>query len=190
LASAAVWQWQCVISAAAADSSVAAMFSLFITHDEYFVRCRGSGGGYYNVFDLSSYKLLNGRWQCGGSAAMAAWQRRAVLRRCWQGGSGDGRAVAARRWQHSKNSVAVVAVQRQRGSGKHGGSVGSAAAAALAARQRRPAWRLRRKFGGIAASSAASEWGELRCRHMPPRWRRRHRRQQRWRGHYQQSTIN
>jgi hypothetical protein len=34
---------QCVISAAAAGSSAAAMFPLFITHDEYFVRCGGSG---------------------------------------------------------------------------------------------------------------------------------------------------
>ncbi len=33
------------MSAAAAGSSVAAMFPLFITHDEYFVRCGGSGGG-------------------------------------------------------------------------------------------------------------------------------------------------
>jgi hypothetical protein len=40
-------QWrQCVISAAAAGSSVVAMFPLFITHDEYFVRCSGSVGGY------------------------------------------------------------------------------------------------------------------------------------------------
>ncbi len=36
------------------------MFPLFITHDEYFVRCGGSGGGgsIYDVFDLSSYELL------------------------------------------------------------------------------------------------------------------------------------
>jgi hypothetical protein len=58
---AAVWRRQCVISAAVAGSSTAAMFPLFITHDEYFVRCGGSGGGYYDVFDLSSYELLNGQ---------------------------------------------------------------------------------------------------------------------------------
>jgi hypothetical protein len=34
---------------------------LFITHDEYFVRCGGNGGGYYDVFDLSSYELLSGQ---------------------------------------------------------------------------------------------------------------------------------
>ncbi len=39
----------------------AAMFPLFITHDEYFVRCGGNGGGYYDVFDLSSFKLLSGQ---------------------------------------------------------------------------------------------------------------------------------
>jgi hypothetical protein len=57
LASASVRWRQCVISAVAAGSSAAAMFPLFITHDEYFVRCGGNGGGYYDVFDLSSYKL-------------------------------------------------------------------------------------------------------------------------------------
>jgi hypothetical protein len=56
-----VWRRQCVISAAAAVSSAAAMFPLFITHDEYFLRCGGNGGGYYDVFDLSSYKLLSGQ---------------------------------------------------------------------------------------------------------------------------------
>ncbi len=45
-----MWGRQCVISAAAAGSSVAAMFPLFITHDEYFVRCGGNGGGYYDGF--------------------------------------------------------------------------------------------------------------------------------------------
>jgi hypothetical protein len=38
--------------------SGAAMFPLFITHDEYFVRCGGNGEGYYNVFYLSSYNFL------------------------------------------------------------------------------------------------------------------------------------
>ncbi len=38
----AVRRRQCVISAATAGSSAAAMFPLFITHDEYFVRCRGA----------------------------------------------------------------------------------------------------------------------------------------------------
>ncbi len=42
---AAVRRQQCVIRAAAVGSSAAAMFPLFITHDEYFVRCSGSGGG-------------------------------------------------------------------------------------------------------------------------------------------------
>ncbi len=45
LAAEAVRRWQCVTSAAAVGSSVAAMSPLFITHDEYFVRCGGSGGG-------------------------------------------------------------------------------------------------------------------------------------------------
>ncbi len=49
MALAAVQQRQDVISAVAAGSSVAAMFLLFITHDEYFVRCGGNGGGYYDV---------------------------------------------------------------------------------------------------------------------------------------------
>ncbi len=56
MASVAVWRRQCVISAVVAGSNAAAMFPLFITHDEYFVRCGGSGGGYYNVFDMSSYE--------------------------------------------------------------------------------------------------------------------------------------
>jgi hypothetical protein len=72
LALVAVQRWQCVISAAAAGSSAAVMFPLFITHDEYFVRYGGSGGGYYNVFDLSSYELLSGRRQCGSSPLAAA----------------------------------------------------------------------------------------------------------------------
>ncbi len=42
----------------------------------------------------------------------------------------------------------------------------------------------------VIASAAAAERRELRCRHAPPRWRQRHRRQQQWCGHYQQSTIN
>ncbi len=50
MALAAVRWRQCVISAAAAGSSVAAMFPLFITHDEYFVRSGGSGRGYYVFF--------------------------------------------------------------------------------------------------------------------------------------------
>ncbi len=45
LALAAVRRRQCVVSAVAVGSSVAAMFPLFITHDEYFVRCGGNGGG-------------------------------------------------------------------------------------------------------------------------------------------------
>jgi hypothetical protein len=61
LALAAVWRGQCVISVVAAGSSAAAMFPLFITYDEYFVQCGGNGGGYYDVFDLSSYKLLSGQ---------------------------------------------------------------------------------------------------------------------------------
>ncbi len=50
MALAAVRRWQCVISVAAAGSSAAAMFPLFITHDEYFVRCSGNGGRYYDVY--------------------------------------------------------------------------------------------------------------------------------------------
>jgi hypothetical protein len=61
LASAAVRQRQCVISTVAVGSSAVAMFPLFITHDEYFVRCGGNGGEYYNVLDLSSYELLSGQ---------------------------------------------------------------------------------------------------------------------------------
>ncbi len=95
------------------------------------------------------------------SAAAERWRQRGGG---GQRGSGVGsRAmVVAERWQHGGGSVAagsmaVVAVRRQCGGGKHGGGVGSAAAAALAARQWRPAWRLRQKFGGIAASAAAAE---------------------------------
>ncbi len=61
MASAAVLRRQCVISAVAAGSSAAVMFPLFITHDEYFVRYGGYGGGYYDDFDFSSYKLLSGQ---------------------------------------------------------------------------------------------------------------------------------
>ncbi len=120
------------------------MFPIFITHDEYFVRCGGSGEGYYNVFDMSSYKHFSGWRQCGSSGLVAARRQRVVWRRCWQRGSGGGRAVAAQRWQRSNGSVVVVAVRRQCGGEQHGGSVnqcgGSAAAgsvvAVLAVRQR------------------------------------------------------
>jgi hypothetical protein len=149
-----VWLRQCVISAAAVGSSAAAIIPLFITHDEYFVRCGGSGGGYYNVFDLSSFELLSGRQQCGSSALAAARRQRAAWQQCWQQGGGGGRAVAARQQQCGNGSVAVVAVQRQRGRGQRGRGVGSAAAAALAARGWQPAWWLRWKFGSIAAPLA------------------------------------
>jgi hypothetical protein len=43
---------------------------------------------------------------------------------------GDGRAVAAWRWQRGNDSMAVVAVRRQRGGVQHGGGVGSAVALA------------------------------------------------------------
>jgi hypothetical protein len=46
---------------AAAGSIAAAMFPIFITHDEYFVQSAGSGGSYYDFFDLSGYKLLSGQ---------------------------------------------------------------------------------------------------------------------------------
>ncbi len=144
------------------------MFPLFITHDEYFVRCRGSGGGYYNVFDLLSYKLLSGQRQCGGSALAAALRRRAAWQGCWQHGGSGGRAVAMQQQQHSDDSMAVVAMRWQHVGGQHGGSVGSRLV--LAAQWRRPAWRLRRKFGGITASAAAAERRELHCRHASPRW--------------------
>jgi hypothetical protein len=48
------------------------MFPLFITHDDYFVQCGGKGGGYDNVFDMSSYELLSGGWQCGSRAAVGS----------------------------------------------------------------------------------------------------------------------
>jgi hypothetical protein len=88
------------------------MFPLFITHDEYFVRCGGSGEGYYNVFDLSSYELLSGQRQCDGSALAAVRQRQAGWRRCgqrgggWQRGSAGsmmaaaGLAAAVEVWRH------------------------------------------------------------------------------------------
>jgi hypothetical protein len=128
------------------------MFPLFITHDEYFVRCGGNGGGYYDVFDMSSYELLSGRRQCGGSAAAAARRRRAAWRRCWQHGGGGGKGVAAQRWQGGVGSVAVVAVRRQRGGGQHGGLVGQCSGrvaagsveAVLAARR----WSLWQHAGG------------------------------------------
>jgi hypothetical protein len=52
---------QYVISAVVAGSSAAAMFPLFITHDDYFVRCGGNGGGYYDIFYMSSYELISGQ---------------------------------------------------------------------------------------------------------------------------------
>jgi hypothetical protein len=58
LALAAVRRRQCVISALAAGSSAAAMFPLFITHDEYFVRCGGNGGGYYDVLIFPATNFL------------------------------------------------------------------------------------------------------------------------------------
>ena len=119
----------------------------FITHVEYFVRYEGSGGGYSDVFDLSSYKLLSGWRQCGGSAAAAAWQRRAAWRRCWQCGGGGSRVVAARRGQRSGGSVAVVAVRWQRGGGQRGGGVsqcggspGAGSVVAVSAARRQPRW--------------------------------------------------
>jgi hypothetical protein len=107
------------------------MFPLFITHDEYFVRCGGSKGGYYNVFDMSSYELISGWRQCSGRALAAARRWRVAWRRCWQHGGGGGRAVAARRRQRGNGSVAVVAVRGQRSSG----SVAAVSASAAAARQ-------------------------------------------------------
>ncbi len=88
------------------------------------------GGGYYNVIDLSSYKLLSGRQQCSGSVSAAVLRWRAAWRWCWQRGGGGGRGVAARRRQRGNDSVAVVAVWRQRGGRQHGGGVGSTMAAA------------------------------------------------------------
>ncbi len=165
LASAAVQRWQCVISAAAAGSSAATMFPLFITHDEYFVWCGDSGGGYKDVFDLSSYKLLSGWWQCGGSALAAAQQQQAAWQRCWQRGGSGGRAVAARRRHHDNGSVAVVVVRWQRGGGQHGSGVGqcggSAAVGSVAAVL--AAWRWQHwqhagsgRLGGCSRSLAAS----------------------------------
>ncbi len=123
------------------------MFPLFITHDDYFVRCGGSGGGYYNVFDMSSYKLLSGRRQCSGSTLAAAQRRRVAWWRCWQRSGGGSRAVAAQQWQHGNGSMAVVAVRWQHGGRQRGGGVGqcgSSAAvgsvAAVSAARRQPCW--------------------------------------------------
>ncbi len=49
---------QCVISVVAAGSSAAAMFPLFITHEECFVRCSGNGGGYYDVLIFPATNFL------------------------------------------------------------------------------------------------------------------------------------
>jgi hypothetical protein len=140
------------------------MFPLFITHDEYFVQCSGSGGGYYNVFDMSSYELLSGWRQCGGSASAAARRRRVVWRQCWQLGSGGSRAVAARQRQRGNGSVAVVATRLQHGRGQPGGGVGqcggSVAAGSMAAvltARRRPCWQhpSGSRLGGCGKSFAA-----------------------------------
>jgi hypothetical protein len=196
---------QCVISRAVAGSSAAGMFPLFITHDEYFVRCGGSGGGTRMfLICLATNFLVD-----GGSAAAARWRQRSsggqrgggvgsvvVAAERWQSGSGSAAMAAWRWWPYGGSAVvgSVAAVSasalaalrraawRQR--------CGSVVAAVLAPHRQRPAWRLQQKFGSIAASAVAAEWRELCCRHMPPRWQQRHRRQQRWRGHYQQSTIN
>jgi hypothetical protein len=146
------------------------MFPLFITHDEYFVRCGGSGGGYYNVFDLSSYEVLSGWRQCVSSASAAAQWLQAAWRRCWQRGKGMGRAVAVLQRQRGNDSVAVVAVWRQRVGGHRGGNVGSAAAlrqhdgngrlggcgGSLAASQ----CQLRQQSGGSCAAAARCHGGD------------------------------
>ncbi len=108
------------------------MFPLFITHDEYFVQCGSSGGGYHDVFDMSSYKLLSVRRQCGSSASAAVRWRRVAWRRCWQQGGGGGRVVAARWWQRGDGSVVGMAVWRQRGGGQRGGGVGQCGSSAVA----------------------------------------------------------
>jgi hypothetical protein len=79
------------------------MFPLFITHDEYFVRYGGSGGGYYDVFELSSYKHLVD----GGRAAAARRQQHGSG---GQRGSGVGSpaVVAAERWQRGSSSAAMA----------------------------------------------------------------------------------
>ncbi len=120
------------------------------------------------------------RWwrQSGGSAAAAAWRQQ-------RGGGGSAAAARQRAaWQR------CWPVRRQSGGGQRCGSVGSTVVVALAAQWRRLAWQLRRKFCGITASAAAADQQELRCRRALPRWQQRHRRQQQWQGHYQQSTIN
>jgi hypothetical protein len=141
---------------AAVGSSVVAMFPLFITHDEYFVRCGGSGGGYYNVFDMSSYKLLSRWWQCDSSAMAAARQWRVVWRQCWQRGGSGGRAVAAQQRQRSDGSLVVVIVGRQHGSGQRGGSVGQCGSSAAAARRRATWWQCQQRGGGHAGSTLAA----------------------------------
>jgi hypothetical protein len=117
--------------------------------------------------------------QCGSggiSAAAAAWASSMATVsavQCWwrQCSGGVGRAVKA-------------AWQRRGDSGQRGGGVGSARAAAAA---RRRQWRRRQQLngsgqqGGRAAAVAEAAAHQLQLRH---RW------QQQWRGHRQQSTIN
>jgi hypothetical protein len=122
------------------------------------------GGGYYDVFDLSSYELLRGWQQCSGSALAVEWQQWAAWGRCWQRGGGGSRAVAAQQRQHGNGSVAVVAVWRQQGGGQGGGvgqcggsAVEGSVAAVLASWQR---WHWQHansgRLGGCGGSLAAS----------------------------------
>jgi hypothetical protein len=69
------------------------------------------GGGYYNVFELSSFELLSGWRQCGGSALAARWRQRSGGGQ-HGGGVGSAAVVAAERWQRTGGSSAAMAAWR------------------------------------------------------------------------------
>ncbi len=176
----------------AAGSSAAAMFPLFITHDEYFVRCGGSGGGTTMFLICPATNFLvdgvtaaaahrrqrGGSGQRGGGVGSAA-----VVAAEWRQRGGGSVAMTAWRWWPCGSSAAAGSIERQAwqrsGAGRTTGLAGLAA--------KTEDWRHHSVSGG---SRAAAEWRELCCRHAPPRWQQRHRLQQQWQGHYQQSTIN
>ncbi len=130
LESVAVRRRQCVISTAAVGSSAAAMFPLFITHDEYFVRCGGSEGGGTTMFLIcpATNFLLD-----GVSVAAARWRQRGGG---GQHGSGVGSVVvmAAERWQRGSGSAAAaVWGYWPRGGSAVAGSMAAVSASAAAA---------------------------------------------------------
>jgi hypothetical protein len=115
------------------------------------------------------------------AAALGRWQQLWAAAR-WRQCSG-GR-------QHGGSVDSVAAMLTVQGQRRHGNGSAVAAAAAVAASWRLPAWRLRQQFGGFAASGAAAEQRGLRCLCTQPWWQQRHWQQQGWRGHRQQSTIH